>query len=177
MKTMKRFAIPAMAVLFALAVMPVFAQNDQAPRNPNTMLENPGVGPNIPPAAEAGAQSEPPVPGRGRGMRDGRGMGQGPGLGRGRLAENVPGEGYGCDSCEGCEVKGMGQGRGMRGGRGMGQGQGRGMRGGRGMGQGQGYGRGMGQGQGYGRGARDGSGPGRGLGFGGGCDPDCPNAR
>ena len=57
MKTMKRFAIPAMAVLFALAVMPVFAQNDQAPRNPNTMLENPGVGPNIPPAAEAGAQS------------------------------------------------------------------------------------------------------------------------
>ena len=161
MKTMKRFAIPAMAVLFALAVMPVFAQNDQAPRNPNTMLENPGVGPNIPPAAEAGAQSEPPVPGRGRGMRDGRGMGQGPGLGRGRLAENVPGEGYGCDSCEGCEVKGMGQGRGMRGGRGMGQGQGRG----------------MGQGQGYGRGARDGSGPGRGLGFGGGCDPDCPNAR
>ena len=95
MKTMKRFAIPAMAVLFALAVMPVFAQNDQAPRNPNTMLENPGVGPNIPPAAEAGAQSEPPVPGRGRGMRDGRGMGQGQGYGRGARDGSGPGRGLG----------------------------------------------------------------------------------
>ena len=140
MFTMKRLAIPALALaaVFALAALPVIAQGDRPPRNPNNILENVEAGPETAAPAETAEtcpmapQDDRPQLGRGRaacegygegfGPRAGRGPGEGQGLGRGRRGafgegqkDMASGYGRGRAACEGC-----GEGFGPRAGRGPG---------------------------------------------------------